>query len=258
MSQISATYASPLLRWALLLEDHPQATYRYKKVQGVDLPEGHEIPVEFGGNDDYALCTITFPPETGLEDAHGYKSTKVGVNGKGGATSPVTNSEQWQQLCTKTLGRALKRCGYPDDMDELRAVMRWRNEVTRLRALEAGVPLNALGAGKSGETIEAALADAGRPDADTAPDQPEHDGVIDADSEEVAVAQTPEAPVEDLPEALVEQHRQAMNKAAKGGVQTALKEWCADQQISWTKPATAAHAEAVIAKIDELLAAAAQ
>lgn len=268
MSQISDKYASPLLRWALLLEDHPQATYSYDLVKGKDLPGGQAIPERFGGGHDFCLATIEFPPETGLEPAYGYKGVDVGVNLKGNQTGPVTNAEQWQQLCTKCLGRALKRCGYPDDMDELRAVLRWRNEITRLRSLAEGGPApQALGEGEP-ETFETALEAAGRADADTAPDRPDTDGVIDVESEEVqpqpqakrkppevpdppAPPPAPPAPV--LDPTIVEQHRQALNRAAAGNVQTVIKVWAAQEGISWTRPASDADAQAVIDKVDDLL-----
>lgn len=271
MSQISDKYASPLLRWALLLEDHPQATYSYALVKGKDLPGGQAIPERFGGGHDFCLATVEFPPETGLEPAYGYKGIDVGVNLKGSQTGPVTNAEQWQQLCTKCLGRALKRCGYPDDMDELRAVLRWRNEITRLRSLAEGGPAPALGAGEP-ETFETALEAAGRADADTAPDRPDTDGgVIDVESEEVQPQQPeqanrkppPEIPDPPVPppappspvldQAIVEQHRQALNRAAAGNVQAVLKAWAAQEGISWTRPATDADARAVIDKVDDLL-----
>lgn len=273
MSQISDQYASPLLRWALLLEETPGATYTFEIVKGTDLPPGHAIPPQIpGGDGDFCLATITFPPETGKDPAIGYKALAHGVNKKQGATGPVETVEQWQQLCTKCLGRALKRCGYPDDMDELRAIIRWRGELQKLRMIADGTwrPLNAIpAAGAAGalgggeETVDDALSAAATSDPEA--QQADRDDVIDAESDEVphSPASTPppsspsRPPVESAPldDDLVAEHRQAVNDASSGGVQSELRNWANAEGITWTKPANPDHARKIIAKARELLAA---
>lgn len=290
---VNALYASPLLRWALLLEEHPSATYTYQRVKGVDLPAGHEIPEEYEGLSWFALCTITFPPGTGLEPAYGYKNVDRGVNLRDNKTGPVTTSEQWQQLCTKTLGRALKRCGYPDNMDELRAVIRWRGDLARLNG---AAPAPAVGAGSpAAPSLPASVDDAlsaartEDPDESTQADLDDQivDGeVVDGDGAvgqaradlEAAQARRAPAPASEAPsnppsgadvsqdvdpgdgdppapETLTEL-REVINACSKASAQAPLREWAMSQGISFARPATEDQARRVIDEALELLDAA--
>lgn len=138
---ISATYASPGLRHGLLLEDHPGVSVTFDTKKGTDLG----VPPEFGGNSQFCVATIKFPPDTGRADIIGYKEMP-----------PKGSADVWQVLCTKTLGRALKRAGYPDDTNDLKALVHWRQREAEIRAIDAGTAQLALPAAKVEDAITAA------------------------------------------------------------------------------------------------------
>lgn len=134
MADLREGYASPGLRWGLLLEDHPNATvsFAYGTASEYDVPPG------YGGDLPVCVATIDFgsdrPPITAY---------KV-VPDRG-------DPDAWNLLCTKTLGRALKRAGYPDDMPSLRALVLWRQRNAEVEAIEGGHVLQALEAPKPAE-----------------------------------------------------------------------------------------------------------
>jgi hypothetical protein len=128
MGQISESYASPGLRLGLLLEDHPGAIYDFDLVTGTEVG----IPEAYGGDRKFCLCTIRFP---GPDRADVTAWKPVGASG-----SP----DEWNVLCTKTLGRALKRAGYPDDLKDLKALVLWRQRTAEIGAIEAGTAQLAL------------------------------------------------------------------------------------------------------------------
>lgn len=156
MGQISESYASPGLRLGLLLEDHPQATYEFHLRTGDEIG----VPDEYGGGDrKFCVCTITF--DEGRASVEAWKP----VSGNG-------TPDEWNILCTKTLGRALKRAGYPDDLHDLKALVLWRQREAEIAAIKAGsLPLevpraNAIAALPSADPMQAALDQAGVTDAE--------------------------------------------------------------------------------------------
>lgn len=157
MPAIPESYASPNLRAGLLLDDHPTATFRFEMVTGTSLG----IPERMGGDRDYCLCTISF---------------NDGVRPDRSAWKPVGRDEdtpdEWNKLCTKTLGRALKRAGYPDDMGDLKALVVWRQRTAEIGAINAGhvlqaaLPSAAKVEANPNDPAMAALNAAARPDGD--------------------------------------------------------------------------------------------
>lgn len=128
--QISETYSSPALRWALLLEDLPGSDYDFALSRGGPLG----IPEEFGGDGQFCVATITYPSATGRAATVAWKP----VPARG---SP----DDWNVLCTKTLGRALKRAGYPDSLPDLKALVLWRHRNAEVAAIGNGAaPARAL------------------------------------------------------------------------------------------------------------------
>ena len=156
MPAISETYASPGLRLGLLLEDHPDATYDFALVTGTDVG----IPDEYGGAKRFCLATIRF----------------AGSRSDVSAWKPVANSgtsDDWNILCTKTLGRALKRAGYPDDLKDLKALVLWRQRDAEIAAIRSGTQqlelprANTIAAVPSVDPMQVALDEAAVPDAET-------------------------------------------------------------------------------------------
>lgn len=161
MPELRAGYASPGLRWGLLLEDHPQATHTFSSGQAQEFG----VPEPFGGQEQVCVATIHF--NDGRPDVTGWKPT-----GKARGTA-----DEWNVLCTKTLGRALKRAGYPDDMPSLKALVLWRQRNAEVAALGGGEPAPlALTTGSDNADLDAAAVSS--PDAIGADDDTDDD-VID-------------------------------------------------------------------------------
>lgn len=151
MAEMRESYASPNLRWALLLEDHPSATHSFR----VGRAEEFGVPPDFGGDQQVVVCTIIFPAESGLQPSVAYKEV---TDSKG---RPIPQSDwdpaTWNVLTTKALGRACKRAGYPDSLPELKALVHWRQRTAEVEALVAGrTPLAALGPGHADQALDAA------------------------------------------------------------------------------------------------------
>jgi hypothetical protein len=183
---IDPRFASPNLRWSLCLKDHPGATYRFELRSGAQLHETDDLPAEFGGSDErkFCVCTITFPKHPDevkqREPAVGWKSITAKELKEG-------DPEVWTVLCTKTLGRALKRAGYPDMLPDLKALLLWYQRLAEIdRVREGHEPIGELGAGQKAmdDAVDAAGQKAGD---DGDPD------VIDLESEEGPSGAAPRA-----------------------------------------------------------------
>jgi len=150
MAAISEFYASPGLRLGLLLDDHPEATYEFRLATGAEIG----VPDTFGADKPFCVATIRFPK--GRADVTAWKP----VAGSG-------TPDEWNILCTKTLGRALKRAGYPDDLKDLKALVLWRQRDAEIAAIRGGttshvVPsANAIAAAPSSDPMQVALDEAG-------------------------------------------------------------------------------------------------
>lgn len=232
MPAISPTYATPGLRWGLLLEDHPGAVCSFELTPG----EALGIPPQFGGDEMYCVATITFPDATGKPPVKGWKA--VQSERRNGSDH---NSDVWLKLTTKALGRALKRAGYPGDTKELKALVLWRQRDAEINAITAGTAnLHLAGVDIAG-AIEAASTTPGATDADdgTTPDEVD-DGVTDA----VVVDTEPAS-----------QAALTMVRAAFGNLgpkQADLRAWARELGINVTNPATGDHADQILRKCAEL------
>ena len=275
MPEIPPDYASPLLRWALLLEDYPESTYGFDCVGYDGIPE-HVRPPELlretlglKGDEVFCLAIITFPSDSGKPTAYAWSALSTGVKGRGGAASPVKTLEQWNTLCTKTLGRALKRAGYPDKLPELKAAILWRRRNAEIALLESGRGAMQI---EQGATVEGALEATGRPSPDDVDDE-EHDDEfdlpqlpdgVDPSTGEILRTQAVEttgkaapSPSEQAGAPITDEtakaHREAVNLLAKiEGATDQLKAWAKDANIRWAKPDTEEHAQAIIDKATEI------
>ena len=177
MGQISESYASPGLRLGLLLEDHPDATYDFRLASGDEIG----VPDEYGGGAKrFCVCTITFGE--GRAAVTAWKP----VSGNG-------TPDEWNILCTKTLGRALKRAGYPDDLHDLKALVLWRQREAEIAAIKGGAlpdvrPVAAIEAAPELDPMQVALQAAAVSDAEqvTADDVADGELVNVADPETLA------------------------------------------------------------------------
>lgn len=171
MAEMAPGYASPGLRWGLLLADYPDSKWAAR----VGTAEDVGIPGDFAGAGAFCIVTINFPPEANLEPVLGWKPTK-----------PRGEPDDWNVLCTKALGRALKRAGYPGSLPDLNALLRWRHRLAEIEAVRAGKPIPERPAPiREPEQVGAA------PD----PDREDEDDVVDGDdAPDDSPADDPDAP----------------------------------------------------------------
>lgn len=214
MPAIPVTYASPGLRWGLFLEDNPGAYVEF----GVETGEGLGIPPHLLKSPDelFVTATIYFPKPTGWPappdrpPVMGYKALASEI--KGALDHP---SDRYNTMCTKALGRALKRAGYPDSTVDLKALVHWRQREAEIGAITAGTSSIEIPAAQVGAAIDAAgmaeLGDGGGDDGN-APDE----GVVSGSTVSEAVEVATEADVQALREAI----------SALGPRSSEVTKWC--------------------------------
>ncbi len=129
MAQIAENYVSPSLRWGIFKEDHPDASVEFHAAPGTELG----IPENFGGSEQYCVATI-FKHPGDPSPIVGYKPVSDATGGRGDHLS-----DGWNILCTKALGRALKRGGYPDTTDDLRVFVQYKKRMAEHSAIRHGV-----------------------------------------------------------------------------------------------------------------------
>jgi hypothetical protein len=129
MANIAEDYVSPSLRWGIFKEDHPEASVEFSSVKGTTLG----IPKDFGGAEDYCLATINRYPGD-KSPITGYKPTADTKGIRGDHTSDV-----WNILCTKALGRAIKRGGYPDTTEDLKVFVLYKQRMAEQEAIRGGI-----------------------------------------------------------------------------------------------------------------------
>jgi hypothetical protein len=265
MATISETYASPLLRWALLQEDFPGATHQFECVALDGIPEHIRPPERFvEADDEFCLATVRFPDDSGRPTAYAWSALRTGVRGQGNSTSPVKSLEQWNTLCTKTLGRALKRAGYPDDLTELKAAILWRRRNAEIAQLAGGSGVGSHMQIEAGATIEGALEASGRPSPDDVglDDESGPPPGVDPDTGEVVARPAIEATATEAPRhaegpsvtpETKKRHQEAVNTTGKiEGATDKLKAFAKEQGISWAKPTTEDDALALIAEAERI------
>lgn len=147
---ISEDYASPGLRWGLLLEDYPGSEANCHVAAGTTIG----ILPEAGGEDLFVICVITFPASSKREPAIGYKPFATHPTKKDGGLKHYDHeSDRYKENCTKAKGRALVEAGYPADVVDLKALSIWRRQNRQLAALADGKATVALEAAKAEDAI---------------------------------------------------------------------------------------------------------
>lgn len=106
-------YISTSLRWAMFKADWPDATVEFSEGTAGDAG----IPSSFHKKDE-KVCIAT------ITRFVGDKRPMIGYKTLSDARSRDTDS--WNVLCSKAMGRALKKAGYPDNMNDLKVWMRFR------------------------------------------------------------------------------------------------------------------------------------
>jgi len=111
---IQEGYLSTSVRWALFKADHPDGEIKFTEATAEQVG----IPSSFSKKDErFCVATITRHPGDTLEIV-GYKSVS--------AAGKIADSDAWHVLCSKAMGRALKKAGYPDTISDLKIMTRYQ------------------------------------------------------------------------------------------------------------------------------------
>ena len=128
MAQIAEDYVSPSVRWGVLKQDYPEAVAEFSEMTGTELG----IPAKFGGDDHYCVAQILLRP-TDESPIVGYKPFSDAKSNKNDHPS-----DAWNILCTKALGRALKRAGYADTAGEMKLIVQYKQRNAEHDAIRGG------------------------------------------------------------------------------------------------------------------------
>ncbi len=125
MVQIAEDYVSPSVRWGVLKQDYPEAIAEFSSCTGAEIG----IPEKFGGAEEYCVAQILLRP-TDEMPIIGYKPFSDAKQNKNDHAS-----DAWNTLCTKALGRALKRAGYADTASEMKLVVTYKQRLAEHDAI---------------------------------------------------------------------------------------------------------------------------
>ena len=123
---IAEDYVSPSVQWGILKQDYPQAVVEFSHCKGSEIG----IPPKFGGDEEYCVASILLRPTDQLPIT-GYKPFSDAQTRKGDHSS-----DAWNVLCTKALGRALKRAGYADTASEMRVLVQYKQRLAEHEAIK--------------------------------------------------------------------------------------------------------------------------
>jgi len=108
-------YISTSLRWSMFKADWPDATVEFS--EGTTADAG--IPASFSKKDE-KVCIATVVRFKNDTPFIGYKSF---------ADAKGRDTDAWNVLCSKAMGRALKKAGSPDNMNDLKVLMKFRESI---------------------------------------------------------------------------------------------------------------------------------
>ena len=109
-------YLSPSIRWAMFKADWPDATVEFTE----GTTESAGIPASFSKKDE-KVCIATITRH--VNDTRPISAYKTFSDAKS------RDTDAWHVLCSKAMGRALKKAGYPDTITELKILMRFRESI---------------------------------------------------------------------------------------------------------------------------------
>lgn len=116
-------YISTSLRWSMFKADWPDATVEFTEGTAADAG----VPASFSKKDE-KVCIATVTRFKGDTPFIGYKAVS---DAKG------RDTDAWNVLCSKAMGRALKKAGSPDNMNDLKVLMRFREAIGTAKKVEA-------------------------------------------------------------------------------------------------------------------------
>lgn len=116
-------YISTSLRWSMFKADWPDATVEFSE----STAEQIGIPASFSKKDE-KVCVATLTRFNGDD--------RVLVAYKTFSDARERDTDSWNMLCSKAMGRALKKAGYPDNLNDLKVLMRFRESIGTATKLE--------------------------------------------------------------------------------------------------------------------------
>ena len=132
-------YLSTSIRWAMFKSDWPDATVEFSegKASDVGIPQGFSKQGEL-------LCIAKLSRFAGDTQVVTTYKSQNDVRGS-------KDTDSWHALCSKAMGRALKKAGYPDTQKDLKMLMDFRSvgDSSRTTTIVASQPNNSATSKKS-------------------------------------------------------------------------------------------------------------
>lgn len=117
-------YLSTSVRWAMFKADWPDASIEFSE----STPSEIGIPSNFSKKDE-KICVAHVARYKGDE------SPIVAYKAESDVRGPK-DTDSWHALCSKAMGRAMKKAGYPDTMTDLKILMKFREAKTGVKKVE--------------------------------------------------------------------------------------------------------------------------
>lgn len=117
-------YLSTSVRWAMFKADWPDASIEFSE----STPSEIGIPTTFSKKDE-KICVALVTRYKGDESPIVAYKAESDVRG-------AKDTDSWHALCSKAMGRAMKKAGYPDTMTDLKILMKFREAKTGVKKVE--------------------------------------------------------------------------------------------------------------------------
>lgn len=117
-------YLSTSVRWAMFKADWPDASIEFSE----STPSEIGIPSTFSKKDE-KICVALVTRYKGDESPIVAYKAQSDVRG-------AKDTDSWHALCSKAMGRAMKKAGYPDTMTDLKILMKFREAKTGVKKVE--------------------------------------------------------------------------------------------------------------------------
>lgn len=117
-------YLSTSVRWAMFKADWPDGAIEFSE----STPAEIGIPSSFSKKDE-KICVATVTRFTGDDRPIVAYKAESDVRG-------ARDTDSWHALCSKAMGRAMKKAGYPDTMSDLRILMKFREAKDGVKRVE--------------------------------------------------------------------------------------------------------------------------
>ena len=118
-------YLSTSVRWAMFKADWPDASIEFSE----STPSEIGIPSTFSKKDE-KVCVALVTRYKGDESPIVSYKAESDVRG-------AKDTDSWHALCSKAMGRAMKKAGYPDTLTDLKVLMKFREAKTGVKVVSA-------------------------------------------------------------------------------------------------------------------------